>query len=55
MKINIRFFQAPDAVEGEELEVVSNTGGWTTNDAFVDESLFEETSGHKNDAMVRQT
>jgi hypothetical protein len=40
-------FQAPDAVEGEELEVVSNTGGWTTNDAFVDESLFEETSGHK--------
>lgn len=40
-------FRQEGAVEGESLEIKENTGGWASNDVFVDETLFEEVSGHK--------
>lgn len=40
-------FRAKNALEGEAFQIVSNSGGWVTTDAFCDESLYQEISGHK--------
>lgn len=43
----IDLYKADNAIEGEDMKVVSNTGGWYTIDAFSDETMFDEVSGHK--------
>lgn len=40
-------YRADQAVEGEMFEVKENTGGWASNDVFVDERIYENVSGHK--------
>jgi hypothetical protein len=40
-------YREPGAIEGESLQIISNTGGYAGNDLFVDERLFDRVSGHK--------
>ncbi len=42
-----KVYREPGAIEGEQLQVVKNTGGYAGNDVFVDEKLFDKVSGHK--------
>ncbi|MFW5761421.1 MAG: glycoside hydrolase family 172 protein, partial [Cyclobacteriaceae bacterium] len=46
-EIPFQAFQASNAVEGEQLEVEKNTGGWFGNDIFAHENLYDRVSGHK--------
>ncbi|MFT2008344.1 DUF2961 domain-containing protein [Pontibacter sp. 13R65] len=40
-------YREPGVAEGESMQIASNTGGWATNDAFADENLYDQVSGHK--------
>lgn len=40
-------FREVNGIEGEELKIGRNTGGWPNQDAFVHEKIFKEVSGHK--------
>lgn len=40
-------FRADNVMEGENLQIVFNSGGWASNDFFAHESLFRDVSGHK--------
>jgi len=43
----IDLFKAENAIEGEDFEIIENTGGWASNDVFAHESLFNNVSGNK--------
>ncbi|WP_340110704.1 glycoside hydrolase family 172 protein [Maribellus mangrovi] len=40
-------YDAGDVIEGEEFDIVENTGGWAGTDVFAHESLYPEISRHK--------
>lgn len=40
-------YREANVLEGEDMQIGKNTGGWATTDAFVHESMFNEVSGHK--------
>ncbi|WP_242917762.1 glycoside hydrolase family 172 protein [Pontibacter liquoris] len=40
-------YRVPGVIEGENMKVEKNTGGWENTDWFVDERLFDQVSGHK--------
>ncbi|PWD98535.1 glycoside hydrolase family 172 protein [Marinilabilia rubra] len=40
-------YKAKNAVDGEEMKILKNTGGWASNDVFVKETLYGKVSGHK--------
>ncbi|MFO8000494.1 MAG: glycoside hydrolase family 172 protein, partial [Marinilabilia sp.] len=40
-------FRVDDAIEGEDMRIASNSGGWASNDVFAHETLFKKVSGHK--------
>lgn len=42
-----KVFREDHVVEGEDLKVTSNSGGWHSTDVFSDETLFDVVSGHK--------
>lgn len=44
---NYEVFKEKNVVEGEDLKVLSNSGGWYSTDVFSDETLFNSVSGHK--------
>jgi hypothetical protein len=46
-EIPYQVYREPGVVEGENLKIEENTGGWANSDEFVDERLFEHVSGHK--------
>ena len=43
----IELYKAENAIEGENFEIIENTGGWAGTDVFAHESLFGEISGNK--------
>lgn len=40
-------FRKDNVVEGENMKVLSNTGGWASTESFAHESLYKTVSGHK--------
>lgn len=46
-EIPYHVYKAKNAVDGEEMEILKNTGGWASNDVFVKETLYDKVSGHK--------
>ncbi|WP_462319512.1 glycoside hydrolase family 172 protein [Marinilabilia sp.] len=40
-------YKAKNAVDGEDMKILKNTGGWASNDVFVKETLYNKVSGHK--------
>ena len=46
-EIPYEVYRETGVIEGENMEIISNTGGWATTDAFSDENLYEQVSGHK--------
>ena len=46
-EIPYKVFRKDQVVEGENLNLEENTGGWATTDAFSHEDLYKEVSGHK--------
>lgn len=46
-EIPFNVFKEEGVVEGEEMEIESNSGGWVSPDVWAHESLYDEVSGHK--------
>lgn len=40
-------FREEGVLEAENLQIVSNSGGWASSDVWAHESLYDEVSGHK--------
>lgn len=40
-------YREPGVIEGENMQIVKNTGGYATTDSYASEKLFSDVSGHK--------